>query len=634
MLDRLRKGAGGWVAQLFIALLVVSFAVWGVSGFFTGFYADTVATVGRTDILMQTFARNYETAVRQLSQQLGQPVSSEQAQMFGVPGQVLGRLVAEATLNDEAQTMGLGISNETLAREIADDPSFQGLTGAFDRDRFVQLIRNAGLTEDRYVEELRTSYVRRQVADGLVGETTVPDAFLRALHEYQNDERTIGYITLTPAIVGVVAEPTDTDITAWFEERKADWRAPEFRAVDIMTMTPADLADTGEVTDEEAKDLYDRLLATRFTTPERRKVEQIVFESSAAAQEAAAALAGGTTFDELIVQRGMKPEDVDLGLIARDKIVDPAVADAAFSLAPNSVSAIVAGQFGPVIVRVTTVEPAVVRSFDDAKAEIKAEIAEKRAAQEIADQVNVIEDARAGGASLAEIAGNYGLKILKIPALDRSGKDADGQAIPDLPGGSELVSGAFESDVGLQNNPIPFGQGYAWYDVTAVSDERDRELSEVREKVIAAWKAAETEERLTARANELRDRLASGTDIAAIAAELGLEAKTAGALKRTTEPPPEGLTASAILSAFGGPKGHASVAAGPDNAKLVLVTTETTVPPYFSGTPELKQAEEQVSGQIANDLLQQYIMQLQDRLGVTVNQAALQQAIGATQPGI
>src|SRR5215218_8982173 len=101
MLEALRKRASGWVAQLFLALLVVSFAIWGVSDIFTGFRSDTVASVGNTDIRIQDFSRQYELATRQLGQQLGQQVTPEQAQMFGLPGQVLGRLVAEATLNDE-----------------------------------------------------------------------------------------------------------------------------------------------------------------------------------------------------------------------------------------------------------------------------------------------------------------------------------------------------------------------------------------------------------------------------------------------------------------------------------------------------------------------------------------------------
>jgi peptidyl-prolyl cis-trans isomerase D len=632
MLGALRKGAGGWLAQLFIALLVVSFAIWGVSDIFSGFRSDTIATVGGTDISVQEFARQYEQAKRQIAQRLGQPLTDQQAQLFGVPSQVLSRLVTDATLNDEASSFGLGVSGETLAKQIADDPTFQGPTGAFDRARFVQALNGIGITEDQFVEELRKSYVRQQLASALIGAMKLPDAYMRAFNEYQNEERDMSYLVLPPTLVTDITEPSDTDLTAFFNEHKSDWRLPELRSVRIMKMTPEDLANASEITDEDAKKVYDTQLAARFTTPERRQVEQIVFKDAGDASAAAAALADGTTFDALLAERGLKPADVDLGLVTRDKLLDPKVAEAAFSLAPNSVSGVVDGQFGPVILRVTTVEPEVVKTFDEVKDQIKKELAEARAAQEISDQLNVIEDARAGGSTLDEIAKNYDLKVVTYPAIDSEGKNADGEPIADLPGGKQLVSAVFETDVGLENNPLPLDKGYVWYEVTAVSAERDRELAEVRDKVVAAYKKAEVDKELTKIADDIRDRLAHGEAIDAIAKERGVEVQTAKALKRATAPSGE-LTADAITAAFDGPKGYVAVAPGVDQAKIVLVATESTIPPYFSGAPDLSQAEERLTSDIGNDLLGQYITQLQQRLGVAVNQVALQQVIGVSQPG-
>ncbi len=632
MLDALRKGAGGWVAQLFIALLVVSFAVWGVSGFLTGMQSDTVATVGGTDVTARQFALQYDQAKRQLGQQIGKSVTDEQARLFGLPGQVLGRLVTEAALNDEAHTLGLGVSGDTLAKQIADDPSFQGADGTFDRGRFVQVINNAGLTEDQFVADLRNGYIRQQLASALVGAIEVPDAYMRAYHDYVNEERDIGYLTLTPDLVGTIPDPTETELTTFFNEHKSDWRSPELRSVNVMKMTPADMANTGDISDEDARKVYDSQLATRFTKPEKRKVEQIVFKDMAEASDAASALANGKTFDELMADRGLKSTDVDLGLVTQDKIIDPDVAKAAFSLEQGSVSGIVEGQFGPVIVRVTEIDPAVVTSFDDAKATIKKELAEARAAQEITDQFDVIEDARAGGSTLQEVATNYGLKLVTYPAIDATGKDGDGAPIADLPGGKQLVSAIFESDVGLENNAIPIDGGYVWYDVTAVSAARDRELSEVREKVVTAFKKAQVADKLTKMADEDRDRLARGDAIDAVAADAGVEAKTATAVKRST-PATDTLTASAIQETFNGPKGYAAVAEGPDDSKIVLVVTDTTVPPYFSGAPDMNDTQKRLSTEISNDFLQEYVSQLRDRLGVTINQVTLQQVIGATDPG-
>jgi len=631
MLDALRKGAGGWLAQLFIALLVVSFAVWGVSDIFNGFRSDTVATVGGTDITIQQFNREYELAKRRLSQQLRQPITEEQARLFGLPSQVLSRLAGEATLNDEAATLGLGVSGDMLAKQIADDPSFKGANGSFDHGLFLQVINANGMTEDQFVENLRQSYIRQQLVSALVGGIELPDSYMRAFHDYQSEQRDISYLVLPASLAGDIPAPTDAELSTFFEAHKSDYRAPELRAAEVMAMTPADMANVGDITDEEARKVYDQQVASRFTAPERRQVEQIVFKDSADADAAAAALASGKTFDDLLAERGLTPADVDLGLITRDKLIDPKVAEAAFSLQPNSVSGVVDGRFGPVIVRVTKVEPEVVKTFDEVKDQIKKELADAKAAQEIADQLNVIEDARAGGSTLHEVAANYGLKVVTYPAIDSSGNDANGDPIADLPGGKELVQAIFNTDVGLENNPIQFDNGYVWYSVTSVTAARDRELSEVRDKVAAAYKTAEVDKKLTAIADDLRDRLAHGEAIDTIAQDKGLEVKIAKAVTRSTKPD-NGLTGSAIQAAFDGPKGHAAVSQGEGQDQIVLTVTDVTVPPYFSGAPDLKQMQDRLTSDISSDLLQEYVAQLQQRLGVAVNQVALQQVIGGT-PG-
>ena len=455
---------------------------------------------------------------------------------------------------------------------------------------------------------------------------------MRAFHDYQSEQRDVSYVVLPASLAGDIPDPTDAELSTFFEAHKSDYRAPELRAAEVMAMTPADMANVGDITDEDAKKVYDQQLESRFTTPERRDVQQIVFKDTGEADAAAAALASGKTFDDLLAERGLKPSDVDLGLITRDKLVDPKVAEAAFALPSNGVSGVVDGQFGPVIVRVTKVEPKVVKTFDEVKDQIKKELADAKAAQEIADQLNVIEDARAGGSSLQEVAANYGLKVVTYPAIDSSGNDANGDPIPDLPGGKELVKDIFNTDVGLENNPIQFDNGYVWYSVTSVSAARDRELSEVRDKVAAAYKKGEVDKKLTNMANDLRDRLAHGESIDTIAQDKGLEVKTAKAITRSTKPG-NSLTGAAIQAAFDGPKGHAAVAQGEGQDQIVLAVTDVTVPPYFSGSPDLKQMQDRLTSDISNDLLQEYVAQLQQRLGVAVNQVALQQVIGSGTPG-
>lgn len=132
MLDALRNSVGTWFAKLLIGLLVLSFAVWGIADVFTGIGSTSVATVGDKEIPAEDFQRAYAREIDQLSRRVGQPITQEQAAAFGVPAQVLGRLIAEVTLDQEAAKLRIGVSDEAIIKTIQETPAFQGVNG-YDR---------------------------------------------------------------------------------------------------------------------------------------------------------------------------------------------------------------------------------------------------------------------------------------------------------------------------------------------------------------------------------------------------------------------------------------------------------------------------------------------------------------------
>ena len=92
MLNQLRKGAGTWVAKIFIGVLVLSFAVWGIADIFSGYGSRVLAKVGEVEVSPQEYERLLQQQVNRLSSQVGQRITSEQVRAFGLGRQVLNRL--------------------------------------------------------------------------------------------------------------------------------------------------------------------------------------------------------------------------------------------------------------------------------------------------------------------------------------------------------------------------------------------------------------------------------------------------------------------------------------------------------------------------------------------------------------
>ena len=64
MMDVLRRAAKGWIAKVLIALLALSFVVWGIADVFTGFRASALATVGGQEISAQSYTQAFNRGVK------------------------------------------------------------------------------------------------------------------------------------------------------------------------------------------------------------------------------------------------------------------------------------------------------------------------------------------------------------------------------------------------------------------------------------------------------------------------------------------------------------------------------------------------------------------------------------------
>ncbi len=629
MLDTLRKLTSGWVVQIMMLLLVISFGVWGVADVFRGYGANDIAKVGSIHLTGAEFRRRFDAASRQLGQQIGRNVTAQEAAQLGLPQRVLSQMLAEATLDDTAHQMGLSLSPETVGRLIREDRNLLGPTGKFDRNFFAQVAQSQGLTEDDFVLLLKADYIRNELDQGLAGDVTVPEAIIKAIAEYRDDTRAISYMVLTAPAASDIADPSDPDLTAYFDAHKADYKAPEYRALSYFTLSPAAIAKPAEVSDADAQKRYDQE-KSRFVTAGTRHVEQIVFKDKADAEAAAKELAGGKTFDDLVAERNLKTADVDLGQVTQDKIVDQAVAKAAFGMADAGVSGIIDGSFGPVIVRVSNIVADQTKTFAEVKDQLKQEIAAELATKDVVTIRNEIEDARAGGAKLEEVAQKYGLKMINVAEADQSGKGPDGKAIPDLP--SLLVQAAYNTDVGMENNPIePTRNSFLWYEVTQVMPAHDRPLAEVRDQVVAAWKDEQRQKKLADQADALKAKIGPGADIATVAADAGLEVKKADKLTRASKPT-EDLSAAAISATFDGPKGYVAVTDGTtDMNKVLLAVDDATVPTFNPDDPQLAQIKQQLDSQFVNDLLAAYVTERQSKINVQINNAALSAVLGLSQ---
>jgi peptidyl-prolyl cis-trans isomerase D len=309
-------------------------------------------------------------------------------------------------------------------------------------------------------------------------------------------------------------------------------------------------------------------------------------------------------------------------------MIDPAIADAAFSVAPDTVSQPVQGRFGTALVKVGKIEPGTQATYESIAPQLKREIAAERARTQVASLHDKMEDERGGGASVVEAAQKLGLTAVTIDAVDRSGRTPNGQPVSGIPQGLNVITQAFSSNVGVDNDPIQFNGGYVWFDVLGITPSRERGIDEVKDQVGTRWRDDQISSRLRAKATEMVQKLTQGGKLADEAASLGLKVDTAAGFKRDATLP--GVPTSVIEAAFRTAKdatAQASDAGGAD--WIVFRVTDVNVPPADLVSDDIKKLKETLLRGLSDEQVAEYVTKLESQIGTTINQSALAQVTGA-----
>jgi len=627
----MRKASSNWLGKIVMAVvmgvLIVSFGIWGIADIFKGFGQSSLAKVGGTEISTDQFRQIYTDKLQQLGRQFGRPLTMDQARAFGLDRQVLQQTIAEAALDEEARRMGLGQSEAETMRMIYNDPNFKGLSGTFEPARFQSTIRQFGFTEQRYLAEQRRVGLRRQIAGTITAGLEPPKVLIDALTRFQNEQRSADYVKLDAAQAGTIETPSPETLAAYFDDHKTQFRAPEYRKLSFVVVSPEEIGKWSEVSDEDAKKIFEQR-RDKIGTPEKREVQQMVFPTMEEAFTARGRITSGTSFDDIAKERNLNLSDVDLGMITKSAIIDPAIADSAFSLPSGEVSQPIQGRFGVALVKIGKIEPGVTPSYESVAALVKKEIATERARSKVAELHNKMEDERGGGASVIEAAQKLGLAAVTIDAVDRSGRTPDGQPVANIPRGLDVVSQAFTSDVGVDNDPIQLNGGYVWYDVLGITPSRERNLDEVRGQVEAKWRDDQISTKLRAKATEMAGKLERGGTLAEEATAIGSKVETASDFRRDTSPPgvPSGLITAAFRTAKDG-VGQTPGAGGSE--WIVFRVTDVSVPPVDAASDDVKKLKDTLQRGLTDEQVAQYVTKIESEIGTTINQAAFAQVTGA-----
>jgi peptidyl-prolyl cis-trans isomerase D len=567
MFAAIRAFAKSWVAAILIGLLIISFAVFQIHDVFRAGPRGSVISAGTRSVSADDFKREFDAFRRNAEQQTGQAVTPEIIEQNHLDARVLEGLAGDVSFSELLRKIGVRPSDKLTISKLREIPAFfNQVSGRFDEKLYQQRLGENGFTPATFEQSVRDQIAERHLATGLLNGLKVPRAYTALAAIYGLESRDLGYFPVGPETVPAPALPTDAQLVQFMKENEADLKRPELRILTVVRFSPASVAQTLPIDEADLKKRYEFRKDT-LSSPETRSLVQIPAKDAAAAQQIVARLAKGEA--PAAVAKAVGVDAIIYVDKPQSAIPDRSLAAAAFAMQPGQTS-VLKGDLGSAVVRVTKATPGHAVTLEEIRPQLEAELRKDAAAEKVYEMTQAYDDAHTAGSSLTEAAAKAGAATFTMPPLSRQGVLASGQPVQGLP--PKLLEQAFALPAGGESEVEEAGGGeYYAVKVDKVIAPAMPSLGEIRPLLTRVWMGREMAKRLTAKADQLADRVRKGESLEAVAGTIGAHVTRAAGLDRTNAAENKVLSRDALGKAFSAKAGEVFTA---DDIKFGLIVAK------------------------------------------------------------
>jgi peptidyl-prolyl cis-trans isomerase D len=590
-----------------VALSMVTYLIPGAGSGATGSANDTTvaAQIGNEQVTAQDVSR----AVRNMTQNRQLP--PELLSIY-VP-QIVNQMINERIMAYEANRLGLKVTSEDTDTAIVDTlPPQLVKDGKVDSATLTAMLQQEGLTlaalKDTTSRQLLVNRLEQIVVNGVV----VSPLEIENEYKKRNEKIKVEFAVLTPARFQKEAEPTETELKAYYDSHKSDFKTPEKRSYAIIMLDPAVIGAQSVPTEAQLQSEYNSRRA-EFQVPERVKARHILIKADASndAQMKAKAegllkqIQGGGDFAKLAKDNSQDPgsgaQGGELGWLVKGQTV-PEFEKSAFSLGVGQTSGLVKTTYGYHIIQVEAHEQAHLQPFDEVKKQLTDDY-EKRQAnqkmQELSDKA--IAALHKDPSHPDQVGQSLGLPVIHADNI------AANDPIPQIGQSKEFSDAVAALRKGeITPGPVALQNGKAVVvEVTDVQPARQASFEEAMADVKTRAGKDKLDKLIADKAKELVSKTQEiGGDLEKAAKAMNIEVKTSADVDRQGTIETVG-TASSIPDAFAKPVGTIigpiSVPTGQAVVKVVAKTpADMLALPLMSNgiRDELKQQKQRDRAQL------------------------------------
>ncbi len=394
MLTAIRERATGWIAWVIVILLVIPFALWGISSYFEGGGELSVAKVNGEDISTYTYQNDLSLQTQTLSQRLGANFDPQLLETLGIRERVLENLIDNRVLAQYTSENNYRLSDEQLSTLIQQQPAFQ-VDGKFNLQQYEAILAANQFTPQGFEQYQRANQTVSQLSNGISESGFATQNDIQMLVSLQNQQRKSSYALIKADRFIDEIEVDEQAIESYYNRNSESFQNPARMRVDYIELSVEALKSTITPSEEEVTLLFEEIKG-RYKTAESRRASHILISVSQSASEEEKVekleLANelleqvdrGADFAEFAEQHSDDPGSSlsggDLGVIARDQMVKP-FEDAVFEMEAGEIRGPIETQYGYHLIKLTELREGEQQSLDEVRDLVVEEVATIQAEQ-------------------------------------------------------------------------------------------------------------------------------------------------------------------------------------------------------------------------------------------------------------
>ena len=619
MLHTFRNAAKTWVVKLLFALLALSFVAWGVGDVVRRGALGTgpAIVVGSVDVSSAEVETEFKRQIERMQPQFKGQLTEDVARKIGFLDQTIQTITTRLLVDGATSSLGLAASDDTVLKSVINDPNLKNEQGQMDRERLRASLARMGMTEVAFLKMERADQTRKQLAGAVTGGIAAPMTLVDPLARRKFEQRVADTVIVSDSAVAAPAAPSAEELETYYQANKSRFMAPEYRALTVLRLRPADVEKQVQISDEDLAAAYDQRQAD-FNVPEKRQSSQILVSDQGKADLAAELVQQGR--DLTTIAKTLDAKIIDLGVVTKSELPTE-LQDTVFTTAPGTTAGPVRSDLGWHVIKVFQIVPAQIKTLDQVKPQLVQAVRHDKIIDLLAELSNKVDDALGGGASIEEAARRFNLTVTSFDAVDAKGLGTNHKPVEGLPADPSFLNSAFHTDQGSESQMSENGQdGYYLVRVDGVTAPAPHPLAQIKTEIQAAWSATKRHQLAKAKAEAIAPELKS-TGLAGVNRGPGIELKTTQPFTRDASDA-SGLPAAAVAKVFDSAEGDVATTELPD--AWIVTRLAQVKPAELTAHPEqIDRVKHMAAQALAGDISETFLSALETKVGVKVDRSQL-----------